>query len=386
MEDWMKACSKGDSAALAQLIDTTCKAVPGSLSVFEGALKILTSKASKQPTPLPGNALEGKVLARMANVKCVHPRGRFELLVKENCFVLTSKTVCLSVEWKNVLHVIKVKDPEPSTSKVKPTVFALPLQEPVAAGKSKLGVIALQAGCGEVVSEGGRAPISISGKEVKIPAEEEFGLLLCAASGQSLIETNKQVFDSSSGDPFIQCNMKVQQGSLFPLEQGLLFYKPCRWLSRDGIGSINCGRAGAAHTRYVDLIIGLEDEGQEVEFTNITRENLQPIQQYVTRQLVAHRNSEERKERAAQAAAAGAIEKEMEAEDDSSDSSGDEDFAPHEGSDSSEEEDGSGSDDGGDGSEQGSDAAGDGSEQGSDAAEESDEEKGPKRQKLEKKE
>lgn len=90
--------------------------------------------------------------------------------------------------------------------------------------------------------------------------------------------------------PFIQCYHGVNMGSLFPLKEGLLFFKPPLFLLRDDIHSIACGRGGSGSTRYVDLHVTLtnnkesnDDSGNNtvVEFSNIQREELGPLNNYI---------------------------------------------------------------------------------------------------------
>mmetsp|Transcript_7171 Transcript_7171/g.8236 ORF Transcript_7171/g.8236 Transcript_7171/m.8236 type:complete len:616 (-) Transcript_7171:77-1924(-) len=108
--------------------------------------------------------------------------------------------------------------------------------------------------------------------------------------------SNKYIFQSqstaiSSGqykNPFAQCYFGINQGALFLLEEGLLFFKPPMFIHRSDLRSIGCGRgssAGSGSTRYVDLAITLHGEDEEspknIEFSNISREELRPIKDFI---------------------------------------------------------------------------------------------------------
>ncbi|CAN0145774.1 unnamed protein product [Ectocarpus sp. 8 AP-2014] len=92
---------------------------------------------------------------------------------------------------------------------------------------------------------------------------------------------------------FVKCYHGVNEGSLFPLNQGLLFMKPGLFLPRSEIQEVVCGRGGSATTRYVDLVVGLEaedDDGEPVakqqhEFSNIDRDALPSLQACVPNRL-----------------------------------------------------------------------------------------------------
>ena len=89
---------------------------------------------------------------------------------------------------------------------------------------------------------------------------------------------------TTGGMPFVSCYHGVQDGVLFPMTQGLLFYKPPLWLPRSELASIACGRGG--NSRYVDLQVARHDEASNVEFTNLHRTELQVLEKYIHQVLV----------------------------------------------------------------------------------------------------
>jgi hypothetical protein len=78
---------------------------------------------------------------------------------------------------------------------------------------------------------------------------------------------------TTGGLPCVRCYHGVNDGHIFPLVEGILFFKPPLFLHRSSLHSIACGRGASGSSRYVDLHIQLDDQ-TNVEFTNIHREEL----------------------------------------------------------------------------------------------------------------
>ncbi|VEU34011.1 unnamed protein product [Pseudo-nitzschia multistriata] len=118
--------------------------------------------------------------------------------------------------------------------------------------------------------------------------------------GQPFFESHNPPGTSTTtaGMPFVGCYSGVNDGVLFPLEEGLLFYKPPRFLPRAVLHSIACGRGGSGSdsSRYVDLVLKVTGQASEtaegeacvetVEFTNIQREETGVLNDYIHNVLI----------------------------------------------------------------------------------------------------
>jgi len=96
---------------------------------------------------------------------------------------------------------------------------------------------------------------------------------------------------TTGGMPFVKCYLGVQDGALFPLKEGLLFFKPPRFVASGEMKSIACqGRGGGGEaTRYADLVVALHSEGDDeelLEFTNIHKTELGPLNKYIHGTLI----------------------------------------------------------------------------------------------------
>lgn len=86
---------------------------------------------------------------------------------------------------------------------------------------------------------------------------------------------------TTAGMPFVKCYAGVNDGVLYPLQEGLLFFKPPRFVPRSFLQAIACGRGGAGNaSRYVDMVLTLADDST-TEFTNIHRSELPVLREYI---------------------------------------------------------------------------------------------------------
>lgn len=84
--------------------------------------------------------------------------------------------------------------------------------------------------------------------------------------------------------PYIKCYSGVNDGVLYPMEQGLLFFKPPSFIHRSELHSIAVGRGGGS--RYVDIHASTDEGKTQIEFTNIDREEMHVLNAYIHDTLV----------------------------------------------------------------------------------------------------
>ena len=78
--------------------------------------------------------------------------------------------------------------------------------------------------------------------------------------------------------PYVSCYQGVHDGVLYPMKEGLLFFKPPQFVPRSRLHSISCGRGG--NSKYVDLKCIL-DSDVPLEFTNIARDEVAVLNTYI---------------------------------------------------------------------------------------------------------
>ena len=90
---------------------------------------------------------------------------------------------------------------------------------------------------------------------------------------------------TTGGMPYIKCYHRLQDGALYPLQEGLLFFKPPLFLHKSQLHSIACGRQGNDNSRYVDMVLQTTEEAT-LEFTNIHRSELTVLREYIHHVLI----------------------------------------------------------------------------------------------------
>jgi Histone chaperone Rttp106-like len=105
---------------------------------------------------------------------------------------------------------------------------------------------------------------------------------------RSYIEPGRNISSTTSGGlPWIRCYQGTRDGHLFPLKEGLWFASsPPLWIPRSSMASIACGRGGTSSSRYVDLLVTLDHQAKVLEFTNIPREELGGLTEYLHQVLI----------------------------------------------------------------------------------------------------
>ena len=282
----------------------------------KAATKRAAADASKAQVASAGSML-GAEVCLLENVQCIAPRGRFGVRVGTGGVSFEGKTQC-SAAFAEVDCVVQFPKPDLYGNKKVDTEFLLiALKTPAVHGKQKLEsfvvqmatknsldlsldsaalpascLTALTAGLGEHLGDGG----AVSGPEPTVLPQ----VLACMGS-QPIGKPSPMVFSNASGGAHVACYRKVQEGFLYPLAEGLLFFKPPMLLKLHEIASMSTTAGGA---RFLELSVEMED-GTKHEFSNIDKGEVNGLQGYAQYVAKAHKT---RAKAEAAAAASGAAE------------------------------------------------------------------------------
>ncbi len=141
---------------------------------------------------------------------------------------------------------------------------------------------------------------STKGGIIRVPAmmdRPEFhtgknNFFFCSEGGSGRTTTTESM-------PFVGCYQGFNDGALFPLREGLLFFKPPMFVPRSKLASISCGR-GSGGSRFVDMVAQLDADPASnnlenkksnthcdtLEFTNIHRDELNALNNYIHQILI----------------------------------------------------------------------------------------------------
>ena len=252
-----------------------------------------------------------------SEVSCINPRGKFSLSVYNNGMTLKNQKKeeeHIAITQQSVRHVVWFRKPEDYKSLViskskKPIpghMVLLCLDDGVTFRNKPLKQI-----CFQLPSY---PPHSADSTE-KAHHEEDWynglssALLSDASSITRVLSTmdntshedyvfqagdgasagNTSTTTTTEGLPYVGCNRGFDNGALFPLRDGLLFFKPPLFIPRSKLASISCGR-GSGQSRFVDMVVKLDDDSSDdvdqLEFTNIDRDELQGLNGYIQNVLI----------------------------------------------------------------------------------------------------
>jgi hypothetical protein len=212
VSQWEDAVKAGDAELLSKLIIASSSSPQQAVELLQRCLatiKPANDQVTEQPVPLtaapaPVAAAAAAVapvlaemLATLPAVQCIQPRGRFDLALSKDSFMLQGKAGTFTVAWSQVQHVICLAKPDIGSATVTaatPHVIVLVLHEPQPYLKSTLTTVCFQAdGKGEQTVQWGQE--AMKGKPYEVLCQ----VLCAAAKKKQPVRESKMVFAPPSG-------------------------------------------------------------------------------------------------------------------------------------------------------------------------------------------
>ena len=109
--------------------------------------------------------------------------------------------------------------------------------------------------------------------------------------GKKIIQPAKD-FASRSGQSGVKCSIKANEGHLYCMDKSFLFVpKPATWIGRDKIDMVTMSRVGGAvsASRTFDMTFSMKGGGEH-QFSNINREEQQPLEDFFKSKDIKVRN------------------------------------------------------------------------------------------------
>jgi hypothetical protein len=222
----------------------------------------------------------GEALGDEIEISMIAPRGRLKCrLYEDGLYCINAKDESFKVRPEQAAQLIVFRKPEEIRKKGARDMILLTFKgkEEVLFKKKALTQLCFQLPNDASFLENFRAALTLT------------DMAHVGGSGHDgwKFSSHKEGNTSSTtaGMPFVKCYRGVQDGHLFPLQEGLLFFKPPLFVPRSDLHSIACGRGASGQSRYVDLNIQLDNE-ETLEFTNINRDELGVLNDYIHKVLI----------------------------------------------------------------------------------------------------
>jgi hypothetical protein len=197
------------------------------------------------------------VCLQVEDIQLVEPRGRFKLTLTTEGLVIESKSDAISMSWSQV-SVVALVPASTSAKKEGEGLLAIKLKSGVSNGKKDLFglVFNLSKSPNALI----RSAEGVEGTQMEV-VSGAVGRLW----GHKIVQPDNSLFISSRNQCFLRCYKGTQEGTLYPLRNGILFLKPMVFIPSEEIASITAGRGGSAVTRYVDILVTMKPCTQTYE-------------------------------------------------------------------------------------------------------------------------
>lgn len=244
-----------------------------------GDPEVIANDLKEELLQKAGLSASGDAVASLQDLQIIAPRGRYDIEFSKKIMKLHGKTHSYTVKYSNITRLFCV--PKPDKLHVE---LVIGLDQPVRQGqqthlwlcvlmsKEKEVTVAINADPEDLghwklsATETGpqydvvtRLIKNLTSKPVTIPASE---------------------YQSDNGFNCMTCNHKGAYGCLFPLKKSFLFVdKPVVWTPYDQVETVYF-QSSIMRGKSFDFIIKTKI-GQALEFTNIQRDDYQPLFEYL---------------------------------------------------------------------------------------------------------
>ncbi|GAD97267.1 structure-specific recognition protein [Paecilomyces variotii No. 5] len=323
----------------------------------------------------------GDTFATFLDVLHLTPRGRFDIDMYESSFRLRGKTYDYKIQYASIKKFFLLPKNDDTH-----TLIVLGLDPPLRQGQTRYPFLVMQLKLDEEISIELNMTQELLDSRYKDklepryeePIHQVITKIFRGLSGKKVIMPSKD-FVSHHGHSGVKCSIKANEGLLFCLDKSFMFVpKPATYVQIENIAVITMSRVGGAvsASRTFDITMTLKGGMGEHQFSNINREEQQPLEEFFKAKNIRFKNEMTDDSSALLAAALDNDEMMASSEDeggradrgsaDEDEESVDEDFEASSESDVAEEYDSAHESSGGSGSdaemEDASDAGGDGSD------------------------
>jgi len=226
----------------------------------------------------------GDTFATFQEILHLTPRGRFDIDLYENSFRLRGKTYDYKISYEHAKRFFILPKPDDMHQ-----LLCIGLDPPLRQGQTRYPFLVMQFKKDEEVQiELNMTEEVLANYKGKLQAkyEEPIGRVISkifhGLTNKKLLQPSPD-FISHHQMSGVKCSIKANEGHLFCLDRAFLFVpKPATYISFDHINSVTMSRVGGAvsASRTFDITVSLKNGAGEHQFSNINREEQQPLETF----------------------------------------------------------------------------------------------------------
>ncbi|KAK5078710.1 FACT complex subunit [Lithohypha guttulata] len=237
----------------------------------------------------------GTTFATFQDVLHLTPRGRFDIDLYETSFRLRGKTYDYKIQYDHIKKFFLL----PKNDEMH-TLITLGLDPPLRQGQTKYPFVVMQLKLDDEVNLDLNMTQELLETKYKdkldghyeAPIHHVIAKVFKGLSGKKIIMPSKD-FTSHHNMNGVKCSIKANEGLLYCLDKSFMFVpKPATYISIEQVSNITMSRVGGAlaASRTFDITISLKSGGGDHQFSNINREEQQPLEDFFKAKGIRFKN------------------------------------------------------------------------------------------------
>ncbi|KAL4782656.1 hypothetical protein BJX76DRAFT_332141 [Aspergillus varians] len=227
----------------------------------------------------------GDTFATFLDVLHLTPRGRFDIDMYESSFRLRGKTYDYKIQYSSIKKFFLLPKNDDTH-----TLIVLGLEPPLRQGQTRYPFLVMQLKLDEEISLELNMTDELLDARYKDKLESRYEepihqvitKIFRGLSGKKVIMPSKD-FVSHHGHSGVKCSIKANEGLLYFLDKSLIFVpKPATYIQIENVAIVTMSRVGGAisASRTFDITVTLKAGLGEHQFSNINREEQQPLEEF----------------------------------------------------------------------------------------------------------
>ncbi|KAJ5263635.1 FACT complex subunit pob3 [Penicillium angulare] len=227
----------------------------------------------------------GDTFATFLDILHLTPRGRFDIDMYESSFRLRGKTYDYKIQYSAIKKFFLLPKNDDTH-----TLIVLGLDPPLRQGQTRYPFLVMQLKLDEEISLELNMTEDLLQSQYKDklqphyeePIHQVVTKIFRGLSGKKVIMPSKD-FVSHHGHHGVKCSIKANEGLLYFLDKSLMFVpKPASYIQMEHVAVVTMSRVGGAvsASRTFDITVSLKGGQGEHQFSNINREEQQPLEDF----------------------------------------------------------------------------------------------------------